>query len=107
MTQEQYLLMCEEMGWEPDLEEMPVDVDNLSYEVQQALRLFNILPDKIEGMNGIWLGKDYAGLGDIMRIYKIEDSEDVFDLLQICIHEASEYHAQQRKLQEAQMRSKR
>jgi len=101
MTQDQYLLMCEQMGWDPDPNEMPPEVHDLSYEAQQALRLFNALPDKIEGMNGVWLGKDFAGLGDIMRIYKIEDSEDVFDLLQICILEASTYYEEQRKARQA------
>ena len=95
------------MGWEPDPEEMPVDPSELSYEAQQALRLFNILPDKIEGMNGMWMGKDYAGLGDIMRIYKIEENEEVFELLQICISEAFKYYSQQRKMQESQYRAKR
>jgi len=107
MTQEQYLLMCEQMGWDPDPNEMPAEVQDLSYEAQQALRLFNALPDKIEGMNGVWLGKDYAGLGDIMRIYKIEDSEEVFELLQVCISEASTHYEQQRKVREAASRVRR
>src|SRR5210317_709398 len=107
MTQEQYLLMCEQMGWDPDPNEMPAEVQDLSYEAQQALRLFNALPDKIEGMNGVWLGKDYAGLGDIMRIYKIEDSEEVFDLLQVCVSEAFTHYEQQRKVREAASRVRR
>lgn len=107
MTQEQYLLMCEQMGWDPDPNEMPAEVQDLSYEAQQALRLFNALPDKIEGMNGVWLGKDYAGLGDIMRIYKIEDSEEVFELLQVCISEASTHYDQQRRTREAASRVRR
>jgi len=95
------------MGWDPDPNEMPAEVQDLSYEAQQALRLFNALPDKIEGMNGVWLGKDYAGLGDIMRIYKIEDSEEVFELLQVCISEASTHYEQQRKVREAASRVRR
>ena len=86
---------------------MPAEVQDLSYEAQQALRLFNALPDKIEGMNGVWLGKDYAGLGDIMRIYKIEDSENVFELLQVCISEAFTHYEQQRKVREAASRVRR
>jgi hypothetical protein len=99
--------MCEQMGWDPDPMEMPPEVHELSYEAQQALRLFNALPDKIEGMNGIWLGKDYAGLGDIMRIYKIEDSEEVFELLQICIAIAYQHYEDKRKYREATTRTKR
>jgi hypothetical protein len=107
MTQDQYLLMCEQMGWDPNPDEMPPEVHELSYEAQQALRLFNALPDKVEGMNGVWLGKDYAGLGDIMRIYKIDDSEEVFDLLQVCVVEAATHYEQQRKARQAASKVKR
>lgn len=107
MTQDQYIEMCEQMGWDPDPDEMPPEVHELSYEAQQALRLFNALPDKIEGMNGLWLGKDYSGLGDIMRIYKIEESEEVFNLLQVCIGAAFEHYEEKRKYREASTRMKR
>jgi len=89
------------MGWEPDEMETPLDITDLSYEAQLALFLFNVLPDKIEGMSGIWLGKDFSGLGDIMSIYGVEKNRDAFDLLQICIAESSKHYEAQRKLNEA------
>ena len=89
------------MGWDPDEEEMPLEMGNLSYEAQTALHLFNVLPDKIEGMNGVWLGKDFAGLGDIMELYGIEGNRDAFDLLQHCITESSKYYEEQRKINQA------
>jgi hypothetical protein len=101
MSKEQYLEMCEQMGWEPEEEEIPIDHSDLSDNCQQALRLFNILPDKIEGMNGVWLGKDYSGIGDIMAIYNIPLDSEIFDLLQVCIKEASEHYENQRKVREA------
>ena len=85
------------MGLPIDEEEIPLDISDLSYDSQQALLLFNILPDKVEGMNGIWLGKEYAGLADIMDIYEIDNRKDVLDLLQICIREASKVYAKQRE----------
>ena len=97
MTQEQYLLMCEQMGWEPNPDEMPMTFDNLSYEAAIAVTLFQALPDKIEGMNGIWLGKDFAGLGDIMELYGIEGNRDAFELLQFIIAESSKHYEAQRK----------
>ena len=94
------------MGLPIDEEEIPLDIADLSYNSQQALFFFNILPDKIEGMNGIWLGKEYAGLTDLMDIYEIDDRKEVLDLLQICIKEASKVYAKQREQANKQAESK-
>ena len=94
------------MGLPIDEEEIPLDINDVSYNSQQALLLFNILPDKIEGMNGVWLGKEYAGLGDIMNIYEIDDRKEVLDLLQICIREASKVYAKQREQANKQAETK-
>ena len=86
------------MGLPIDEDEIPLDLEDLSYNSQQAILLFNILPDKLEGMNGIWLGKEYSGLADIMNIYDINNRRDVFDLLQICISKASKVYAKEREV---------
>ncbi len=90
------------MGLPVDDEEIPLDISDLSYNSQQALLLFNILPDKSEGMNGVWLGKEYAGLGDIMDIYEIDNRKEVLDLLQVCIKEASTEYEKQREISNKQ-----
>ena len=106
MSIDQYLLMCEQMGWEPKEEEIPIDPASLPLESQQALVLLNALPDKWEGMNGVWLGKDYSGLFDIMNIYRIDNKLEVFELLKICESELGKYYAQKRKEQEQISKSK-
>ena len=89
------------MGWEPKEEEIPIDPASLPLESQQALVLLNALPDKWEGMNGVWLGKDYAGLADIMSIYQINDNKlEVFELLKVCEAQLGKYYEQKRKEQE-------
>jgi len=85
------------MGLPIDEKEIPLDINDLSYNCQQAVLLFNILPDKVEGMNGVWMGKEYAGLMDIMDIYETENRKDVLDLLQICSREASKVYERQRE----------
>ena len=94
------------MGLPIDEEEIPLDINDVSYNSQQALLLFNILPDKIEGMNGTWLGKEYAGLTDIMDIYEVDDKKEVLDLLQVCIREASVVYAKQREQANKQAETK-
>ena len=85
------------MGLPIDEEEIPLDSDDLSFNSQHAIFLFNILPDKIEGMGGIWLGKEYAGLSDIMEIYEMDNRKEILDLLQVCIREASKVYERQRE----------
>ena len=83
MDIEQYLQMCEQMGWEPKEEELPKEPSHLSYNIQGALILYNALPDVWEGMSGSWMGKDYSGLMDIMNIYELENRREIFTLLKI------------------------
>ena len=54
-------------------EDIPKDPSTFSVEAQQALVLMNALPDIWEGMNGVWLGKNYNGLMDIMDLYGVID----------------------------------
>ena len=97
MTADQYLLMCEQMGWEPKEEDLPQDGSNLSLECQQALTVLNALPDIWDGMNGVWLGKDYSGLDTILDIYDIDNKRDVFELLKEAEAVLGKYYAQQAK----------
>jgi hypothetical protein len=107
MNADQYLAMCEQMGWEPKEEEMPIEVSSLSFESQQSLILLNCLPDKWEGMSGSWMGKDYSGLSAIMDIYEIEDRRRVFELLQIGENELGKHYSQKKKEQEAMSKAKK
>lgn len=106
MTAEQYLMMCEQMGWEPREEEIPKDPGFLPFEVQNALIIFNILPDKIEGMSGSWLGKDFSALEVLMNIYEIDDRRDVFEYILVIQKEYSDYYSKQQKMKESSSKAK-
>lgn len=99
--------MCEQMGWEPKDEEIPMDPSFLSIEAQQALIVLNSLPDLWDSMGGMWLGKDYSGLSAILEIYDIEDKKAVFELLKVAETELSKYYEQKRKEQESLNKAKR
>jgi hypothetical protein len=101
MDIEQYLQMCEQMGWEPKEEELPKEPSHLSYNIQGALILYNALPDVWEGMSGSWMGKDYSGLMDIMNIYELENRREIFTLLKIAEGEASKFYAEKQKQKES------
>ncbi len=95
------------MGVEPKEEDIPKDPSTFSLEAQQALVIMDALPDNWDGMNGVWLGKDYSGLGDILEIYDISQKRDVFELLKVCEIELGKFYAQKRKEQEALSKAKR
>jgi hypothetical protein len=94
------------MGWEPREEEMPKDPGFLPFEVQSALIIFNILPDKFEGMSGTWLGKDFSALEAIMNIYDIYDRKEVLEYILLIQREYSDYYSKQQKMKESASRSK-
>lgn len=99
--------MCEQMGWEPTEDDMPLDPGTFEIEAQQALILLNSLPDRWDGMSGTWMGKDYSGLSAILDIYEVEDKRQVFELLQIAEAELGKFYAQKQKEQESQAKAKR
>ena len=95
------------MGVEPKEEDIPKDPSTFSVEAQQALVLLNSLPDLWEGMNGIWLGKNYTGLFDIMNLYDIDSKREVFELLKVCEEELGKYYSQKKKEQDQLSKAKR
>jgi hypothetical protein len=99
--------MCEQMGWEPSEEEMPIDPSFLDVNAQYALLLLNALPDNWDSMGGSWLGKDYSGLAAIMDIYEIEDKKAVFELLKVAEDELGKFYRQKQKEQESLAKAKR
>ena len=74
---EQYLLLCEQLGKEPDPARLPPSVDDLPEEVQYAFLVFNHLPDRWDGASGSYLGKDWAPINFFLDNFEIEDKKVV------------------------------
>jgi len=81
MTKETYFEMCEALGTEPIEEEIPVEMDDFPDEVQEAVNVYYKLRDEWDTMNGVYMGKSYVGLRDILDILEIpkEDRKYVLD----------------------------
>lgn len=75
MTKDQYFEMCNMLGNEPNESEIPVELDDFPTEVQQAILVYYKLKDDWDTMNGTYLGKSYAGLGDILDIFEIDKQD--------------------------------
>ena len=46
-------------------------------EVQEAFLIHSCLPDRWDGMSGMFLGKDWSALGTLLDVFKIEDKKTV------------------------------
>ena len=80
MTQDRYLEMCEQLGKDPDPEEIPPDIADLPEIVQIAMAIFNSLGDRAYPDIG-YLGKDYTNLPILIKIFAVEDKELLLDIL--------------------------
>jgi hypothetical protein len=56
---------------------MPPALDLYPYEVQLAFFIYSLLQDTWDGMSGMYMGKNMAGLGELLDIYEIEDKKTV------------------------------
>ena len=74
---EEYLIVCERLGKTPNLAKIPMDRNYYPFEVQLAMAIHEVLPDRWDGMSGSYLGKDWSALGDILEIMEIEDKKTV------------------------------
>ena len=85
MTKEAYFDMCEALGSEPIEEEIPVDYEDFCLDVQEALGIYQKLRDEWDTMNGVYLGKNYVGLVDILELLDVpvEDRRTQFELIGI------------------------
>lgn len=85
MTKDSYFELCEALGNEPLEEEIPVEYDDFPVEVQEAIGIYYKLRDEWDGMNGVYMGKSFAGFADILNImeYPEEDRKYLLDWIAI------------------------
>jgi hypothetical protein len=72
---ENYLKVCEHLGNEPDEDKVPPTMDQFPLEVQQALEVFDLLPDRFDSMAGSYYGKDLSSIESFLRIYEVDNSK--------------------------------
>jgi hypothetical protein len=60
------------LGNEPVEAEIPVEFDDFPLEVQQALSVYRMLKDEWEGFNGLYLGKSFIGLTEVLEYMEID-----------------------------------
>ncbi|BAV81294.1 hypothetical protein [Vibrio phage VCPH] len=89
MTNQQYLMMCEQMGIEPDVSKLAKNLGDFPLIVQIALKIYSKLPDLMVplGMEGsVFGGKDYTNLMNVCKIYNVSGEYELFIILEVCEH---------------------
>lgn len=80
MTRDRYLTMCEQLNKEPDVDEIPPDLNDFPTIVITALGVFSALGDRIYPEIG-YVGKDYTSLPLHMDLHHIQDKELFLEIL--------------------------
>lgn len=81
VSREDYIEMCEALGSEPDEEEAPVPFEDLLYESQMAIILYNYFPDIwTGGMQPHYIGKNLTNLEYIFNIHNIPEGSRIYIL---------------------------
>jgi len=75
MSKERYLEMCDMMGSDPVDSEIPVEYEDFPLDVQQALSVYRMLKDEWEGFNGLYLGKSFIGLTEVLDYMEVDTSD--------------------------------
>ena len=78
---DEYLVVCERLGKEPDYNKLPMNEGSFPYEVQLAFFIHSLLPDRWDGMSGSYMGKDWSALGTLLDIHDIEYKKTVIFFL--------------------------
>jgi hypothetical protein len=78
---DEYLVVCERLGKEPDYNKLPMNDGAFPYEVQLAFFIHSLLPDRWDGMSGSYMGKDWSAVGTLLDIHDIEYKKTVIFFL--------------------------
>ena len=80
MTRERYLKMCEQLGKEPDENEIPPDWEDFPEIAVQAINTFSALGDRVYPDIG-YMGKDFTNLPYYIEMHGIKDTELFLEIL--------------------------
>lgn len=68
------------MGTEPVESEIPMELDDLPLNIQEAYSIYTMLTDNWDPMGGNYLGKSFVGVSEILDICSVPKEERKFML---------------------------
>ena len=85
------MLLCEQLGEEPDPTKMPLELSVFPEEVQVAFFMFSLLPDHYEGMSGTYMGKYWDGIEYFFKLYETHNPKEVLYFMKLYENELVSY----------------
>ena len=80
MTRDRYLEMMEQLGKEPEEDEIPPDWEDLPDIIYSAVSTYNVLGDRVYPEIG-FMGKDYTNLPYFIEAHAIDDIEFFLEIM--------------------------
>mgnify|MGYP000025105917 FL=1 len=80
---DKYILICEQLGQEPDPDKMPIEISGFPTEVQVAFFVFSFLEDRYEGMSGQYMGKNWNNIQYLFELFEVHDRREVLYIMKI------------------------
>ena len=77
------MLICYQLGEEPDPAKMPLETSDFPSEVQVAFFIFGFLEDNWEGMSGSYMGKNWGNIEYLFNLYNIEEPRTLLYLMKV------------------------
>jgi len=88
---------------------MPLDASAFPEEVQVAFFIFSLLPDRWDGMSGLYMGKDWASADFLFQVYDIENPKEIIYFAKlyenIIVNHKAEQQERRRKEDERKAKS--
>jgi len=77
---ETYFKICEQLGRDPEPDQIPPEINDFPPEVQYAIEVYNKLGDKVVADVG-YLGKDWTAVQYFEKLYPLEDKEIFYETI--------------------------
>jgi hypothetical protein len=77
------LLICHQLGEEPDPDKMPLEISDFPSEIQVAFFIFGFLEDTWDGMSGSYMGKNWNNIEYLFNLYNIDEPRTLLYLMKL------------------------
>ena len=105
MTADRYFSMCEQLGKEPDPDEIPPSWEDFPEIALQAMNTYSMLGDRIYADIG-FVGKDLTSLPIYLDIHEVKDKELFLEILSYLESRAIEKSQEQMKRERDKLKRK-